>query len=341
MHELKTHLKVGVLSFLIAGAVNTIFSLLFDDNFPLKEAIIDFLYSGIMTAFIWIGNGVIAEKLPISWVEQPLKRLFVSLVLTVVYTLGIVMVIHIAMNFILFGHSPATSFQFLRSGFITSVLVVTFLISLFLHGRAFLFHWKNAILETERLKQAHLSSRFESLKNQVNPHFLFNSLNVLSGLVYKDADLAAQFIKHLADVYRYVLDTRDRELVSLETELNALHAYLFLLQIRFGDNLKVEIHLPDVKATMIPPLTLQMLVENAIKHNIVSRQQPLHIHIIEVNNHIIVKNNLQIKHHPQESNGIGLANIQERYRYITDQSVQINQDEQSFNVSVPLIPMAS
>jgi LytS/YehU family sensor histidine kinase len=210
---------------------------------------------------------------------------------------------------------------------------------LFLHGRAFLFHWKNAIVETERLKQAHLSSRFESLKNQVNPHFLFNSLNVLSGLVYKDADLAAKFIKHLADVYRYVLDTRDREVVPLETELEALQAYIFLLQIRFGDSLKVEVNIQDCKENVIPPLTLQMLVENAVKHNIASRQHPLFIHITQENNIITVKNNLQIKHNEPESNGIGLANIQERYRYISNKLVQIIKDEQSFSVAVPLIQM--
>lgn len=337
MNLLKAYLKTAVTCFVIGGVINTIFSLLFDHHFTWKEGVIDFIYSGILTMAIWIGNGTIAEKLPISWVEQPVKRLIVSFALTVLYTIGVAIFIHAASNYMLYHNSPITSIRNIPSSFIISVLITTLFISLFLHGRSFLLHWKNSIVEAERLKQAHLFSRFESLKNQVNPHFLFNSLNVLSGLVYKDADLAAKFIKHLADVYRYVLDTRDWEVVPLEKELEVLQAYLFLLHIRFGDNLKVEFHLQDYKQKMIPPLTLQMLVENAVKHNIASRQQPLFIHITQENDIIVVKNNLQIKHNEQESNGVGLANIQERYRYITDKLVQIIKNEQLFSVSVPLV----
>ncbi len=342
MKELKTYLKISFYCFLLGGFVNTVFSLFLDDDFSWREGIIEFIYSGLLTAAIWVGNGLIAEKVPISWVEQPLKRFFVSLILTVIYTIFIAAFIHGAINYLVYGDNPFTAIRRISSAFIISVLVITFLVSLFLHGRAFLFHWKNSILEAERLKQAHLSSRFESLKNQVNPHFLFNSLNVLSTLVYKDADLAAKFIKKLSEVYRYVLDTREREVVPLQTELEALEAYIFLLQIRFGDNLKVEIDLPDSAHIMIPPLTLQMLVENAIKHNIVSRNQPLHIHITkDQHNNIIVKNNLQKKSSEQGSNGIGLSNIQERYRYISDKMVQITQDDHSFWVSVPMIEMKS
>lgn len=335
--QLNEHLVTFVACFLIGGAANTIFSIIFDQNFTWQEGVTDFIYSGILTAAIWIGNGILAEKLPISWVEQPIKRLIISVILTVVYTVGIAALVNIGMNLVIYDNHPAQSVGKISPGFITSVLIITFLISLFLHGRSFLLQWRESAVEAERLKQAHLSSRFESLKNQVNPHFLFNSLNVLSGLIYKDADLAAKFIKHLADVYRYVLDTRDHEVVPLETELEALQAYIFLLQIRFGENLKVNMDVQHVAQKVIPPLTLQMLVENAVKHNISSRQHPLFIHIIQEKDAIVVKNNLQIKQNTLESNGIGLANIQERYHFITDKLVNIVKNENSFSVSVPLI----
>ena len=216
------------------------------------------------------------------------------------------------------------------------------MISTFLHGREFLHQWKESLLETERLKQAHLNARFESLKNQVNPHFLFNSFNILSNLVYKDQDLAARFIKQLSSTYRYVLDAKDKEVVPLATELEALEAYLFLAKMRFGENLHVQIELDHYNGAVVAPLSLQMLVENAIKHNVISKNKPLSIRIIKTeDDYIEVSNNLQLKNNKLESAGIGLPNIKERYKYISDKAVQIVQDENYFKVSIPLIKLHS
>jgi sensor histidine kinase YesM len=337
----KEYGKIALIGFLLGGGLS-VASLMLGGEVPgWPRALRFFCYTGLVTTVLWMGNGIISETVPISWVEQPVKRLWVSLTLTVVYTVAAVAVVHGLFSWVVWGNSPVLAVKNIDPAFFVSALIITFLISLFLHGRSFLFHWKNAIVEAERLRQAHLSSRFESLKNQVNPHFLFNSLNVLSGLVYKDADLAAKFIKKLAEVYRYILNTRDREVVPLQTELDALEAYIFLLQIRFGDSLKVEIDLPAVAGnTVLPPLSLQMLLENAVKHNVASRTQPLWVRISQsADNYIIVQNNLQRKSNELESNGIGLANIQERYRYFSDRPVQIREDETAFSVSVPLIEM--
>ncbi|MBX2926935.1 MAG: histidine kinase [Saprospiraceae bacterium] len=337
----KEYGKIALLSFLLGGLISTVALYLGTEAPGWQRTLRFFSYSGLLTLVLMVGNSLIADTVPISWVEQPVKRLWVSLSLTVVYTIAAVAVVHGLFNWAVWGNSPVRAVKNIDPTFFVSALVITFLISLFMHGRAFLFHWKNAIVEAERLQQAHLSSRFESLKNQVNPHFLFNSLNVLSGLVYKDADLAARFIKKLAEVYRYILDTREREVVPLQTELEALEAYIFLLQIRFGDNLKVEIDLPAAAGNaVLPPLSLQMLLENAVKHNIASRAQPLWVRIFQSAGHYItVQNNLQRKHNEQESNGIGLANIQERYRYFSDKPVQIKEEDATFSVSVPLIEM--
>lgn len=338
-------LKTLIKTFLIGGTIGFLVFDVLTGNIPFiqwQRGVYTFLLNGSLTASLSYANGYLTDSIKISWTEQPLKRLLVTLVLTTVITLIIAYVIAAVLVYIVWGITPIETLLNPDAGYYITVLIITFMIATFMHGRAFLFEWRETYLEAERLKQAHLSARFENLKNQINPHFLFNSLNVLSNLVYKDPDLSAKFIQHLADVYRYVLDTRDREVVPLATELEALRAYIFLLQIRFGENMQVEIDLQPDQSKVIPPLTLQMLLENAVKHNIVSRNNPLHVRITQQDeDFIVVTNNLQRKTGEVHSNGIGLANIQERYRYISDQLVRITQNENSFSVTVPLIKMAS
>lgn len=200
-----------------------------------------------------------------------------------------------------------------------------------------------ALLEAEQLKQANLQSQLETLKNQVNPHFLFNSLNSLTALIPEDSDLAVRFVQKLAKVYRYILEIRELQTVSLADEMAALRAYNFLMQIRFGDRLSIQIDLPDDCLTArVVPLSLQMLVENAVKHNVISAQKPLWIHVFIENNRIIVRNNLQRK--PQigadeleNSTGLGLQNIQTRYQLLAGQRVDVIVTTQQFAVSLPLL----
>ncbi len=200
-----------------------------------------------------------------------------------------------------------------------------------------------ALLEAEHLKQANLQSQLETLKNQVNPHFLFNSLNTLTALIPEDPDLAVQFVQKLAKVYRYILEIREVKTVSLADELSALRAYTFLLQIRFGHNLAVQLDLPpDRLADRVVPLSLQMLVENAVKHNVISSQRPLSIRVFMENDRIIVCNNLQRKGHTDpdsagDSTGLGLQNIRNRYQLLAGQRVDVIVTTQQFAVSLPVL----
>jgi LytS/YehU family sensor histidine kinase len=188
------------------------------------------------------------------------------------------------------------------------------------------------------LEKESIRAKYESLKSQVSPHFLFNSLNALTNLVYEDQDKAAKFIKQLSEVYRYVLDSRDKEVVPLEEEKKFLNSYLFLQQIRFGDKLMLEINLSDTRS-LIAPLVLQMLVENAIKHNVISAEQPLTIRIYSVEGYIVVENDLQKKSVVQgESQGIGLENISRRYEFLTDRKVEVIEGD-TFRVKLPVIPL--
>jgi len=305
----------------------------------LYAMVVNSTYNSLFTMLLWVGNEWLADNIHISWVEYPLKRLAVSAILTVIYTLAVIVGVRVGMAWLLYGTLPSETLKDIGTSTVIVTLTLTLLISTFLHGRTFLFQWKESLLEAENLKRAHLTAKYENLKTQVNPHFLFNSLNVLSNLVYKDQDQAVRFIKQLSNVYRYLLDMREQEVVSLETELEVLKDYIALLKIRFGESLKINLKLEPDAGIAIPPLTLQMLVENAVKHNIASKNMPLEISIFRQGDQIIVENNLQNRLNDPESTGIGLVNIQERYRHVSDKTVAVENGPSTFRVILPVLKM--
>jgi len=199
--------------------------------------------------------------------------------------------------------------------------------------------WKKTAKEKELLRQENLHSQFQSLKNQVNPHFLFNSLNSLSSLIENDQKKAVEYIQGMSQVYRYILGSNELELATLKCELEFIRSYFYLLNTRFGENLKEEISIPEsCLHKRIPPLTLQILIENAVKHNIVSSGKPLFLRIYSTSeNEITVSNNLQKRSNVMASNHFGLRNINNRYELLNQPGIRINQSETSYNVSVPLI----
>ncbi len=219
-------------------------------------------------------------------------------------------------------------------------------INLFLHCiNAIVFYmekYKQAQVEAEHLKIQSIEARFDALRNQINPHFLFNSLNVLATLVYKDPDTSARFIEQLSNVYRYLLFNQDQKLIPLREELEFLNSYIFLLKIRFQENLQVDVRIQEeYKDRYIAPSTLQLLIENAIKHNIVSKREPLTIRIYSENGQVparlVIQNNLQPKESREPSARLGLKNIQSRYDFLAGKAaVQIVKDEH-FTVKIPLL----
>jgi PAS domain S-box-containing protein len=189
-----------------------------------------------------------------------------------------------------------------------------------------------------RLQKENLQSQFEVLRQQVNPHFLFNSLNVLTSLIKLEPDLAEQFTEHLSKVYRYVLENKDNDLVSLQTELDFLDAYIFLLNIRFMDKIVVVVRISEQKREFqILPLALQLLIENAIKHNAMSKRNPLKIDIfIDEENVLHVENNLQERESHMVSTGVGLRNIAHRYHLLEMPEPEFIKTETKFIARVPL-----
>jgi len=194
---------------------------------------------------------------------------------------------------------------------------------------------KNELLQ---LQKENLQSQFETLRSQVNPHFLFNSLNVLTSLIKIEPDLAEQFTIRLSMVYRYVLENKEKDLVTLETELDFLNAYTFLLDIRFSGKMKVEVNLTEDKLQLkVVPLALQLLIENAIKHNTFSRKQPLLVNVFSEGDYLIVENNLQMREAHVQSTGVGLNNIGSRYAYFTERKVISGEVDNKFVVKIPLL----
>ena len=220
-------------------------------------------------------------------------------------------------------HEPAEELAFhfkISLGFV-------FRINLFLNSINaivyFMDQFKKSQLEAEQLKKQNLEAQFEALRSQINPHFLFNSLNVLSTLVYKDAVASAEFIQQLSKVYRYLLYYQEKKVVVFAEELHFLDAYVYLLKIRFKDNLDINLDIPqNYHQYYIAPASLQLLIENAIKHNIVSARHPLTIRIfIKEDKYVIVENNMQEKIIKEHSTSTGLKNISRRYEFISNEKV--------------------
>lgn len=217
-------------------------------------------------------------------------------------------------------------------------LVINLTIYLFLH-LLYQHHITQLVsMELEKTKADNLAAQFELLKQQVNPHFLFNSLNTLKSMVEMQDQHASRFIVMLSDFYRFALETKKQHLISIQEELSILEAYLFLLKSRFEDGITLYVQISDThQHSLIPPFTLQLLIENCIKHNIVSLEQPLHIKVYSEDAFIVTENNLQTKRTPEPSTGLGLNNIAQRYQSLHSAQMEIIKDNTSFKVKLPVI----
>jgi sensor histidine kinase YesM len=278
-------------------------------------------------------SNVLERKLP--WLKNPIKRLVYQILTLFVFT-GIIIFLGLSTWLML-----AEDIGFREvSGFVAPSLKVVYIflfLSLVLGNTVLFFkNWREAAIQQEELKRAHLALQYQSLKDQVRPHFLFNSLSSLATLINTDTGKATQFVHKLSDVYRYVLEQRENELIPLKDDLKFMEDYIFLQKIRFGDNLQVENRLELDLKRMVIPLSLQMLVENAIKHNEISAENPLLIEISSTEKgHVIVKNNLQRKELSEPSLGTGLKNLEKQIGYFSDDTLLVQEEPAAFIVRMP------
>ncbi|MDJ1494345.1 histidine kinase [Cytophagaceae bacterium DM2B3-1] len=198
--------------------------------------------------------------------------------------------------------------------------------------------WKIVYYEREKLLNIQWQERFESLKSQINPHFLFNSLNSLSSLIREQPEQAEKFLDEMSNVYRYLLRNNEQELVSLQTELQFVESYFHLLKTRYGESIQLKLeNLNGYEQYLLPPLTLQILLENAVKHNSILKEQPLIIQIYVEKGYLVVQNNVQKKNLKVASNKVGLHNIITKYQLLKQPEPVIESDDVFFIIRMPLI----
>ncbi len=232
-----------------------------------------------------------------------------------------------------FGVKGAFFFYFWKYVLIHPLAVlIAYMLKLIMRG-------KLVEIENYKLKEENLNIQLKTLQDQINPHFLFNTLNTLSSLIrIGSKEDSIQFVSDLASVYRYILESDKRDLVRVKQELEFLHSYNYMLEKRFGGSLSIEVTLEEkVKDTMIPPMVFQLLVENAIKHNVLTERSPLLITISNDTSHIHVRNNILARPTETENHGIGLSNLTQRYQLLTGKEIIIRSEESQFMVSLPLI----
>lgn len=300
-------------------------------NITLVELGVDASVALLYALFVWYYNLYILPKYSISSSRKDFwgKRLLMSNILGV-----IVMFILVTLHHLIF---PKYNFNSMMMMYQFRGVLINLTIFMFIHFLYQSYTTQQILLQYERIKADNLNAQYELLKQQINPHFLFNSLNTLQAMIDVNDPEASGFVRNLSHFYRFSLENKKDDLILLKNEIEILESFIFLLKSRFEEGIDIRINLNDSMGnTYIPPFTLQLLVENCIKHNIVSLEYPLSVEIYEEQDFIVVKNNKQLKNN-QHSFGIGLSNIKGRYSYICTTAIDIDSNEHEFTIKLPII----
>ena len=274
----------------------------------------------------------------VNWIKYQKYRLPIGFFGSVALTLITFFFVRAFVEMAIDGESWKEFLDSESISFYLSALVITFVISLFFHAVYYYKELQKNKVKEQKVIAGTASAKFDALKNQLDPHFLFNSLNVLTSLIEENPDSAQKFTTSLSKVYRYVLEQKNKELVTVDEELKFARTYMSLLKMRFEDSIIFDI--PDACSNpefKVVPLSLQLLLENAVKHNMVTSSKPLHIKIYEEGEFLVVMNNLQPKQIVKKSSGVGLNNIKQRYELLTDKKVMINQGAKEFAIAIPML----
>lgn len=318
--------------------LSVLFKYLVFRDFDKHNILFDCLIIVPITIVIWEGNLRIDRWLnqTYNWIEQPKKRIVIQFIATLLFS-GIMLFLLMAFFHQLTHPDDQIIDVRMRDSFLTGMFVVSTILAVEV-GYQFFTAWKQSLIEVEKYKTESANAQLQNLKNQLNPHFLFNNLSVLSSLVYINQDKAIDFIHELSKVYRYVLDNKGAELVPLQEELDFLSHYIYLLKIRFESSIIFEIQIEEAqKNAYLPPMCLQTLVENTIQHNEASQANPLRVSIYTKGDVLIVENPIQPRSDKVESSQTGLKNIRSRYSFFTEEKMEISNEGKYFKISLPLI----
>lgn len=330
--------------FWISLATSMFFFFVFTDEKNIENFVLTILISFMYSFVLGVGNGVINDFLnkKFPWSEATTKRAIISIISILIANIILVYFCNYV-NFVIIQKAATVEEYFSgKYNFINWFTInVALLISAFLHAKSFMEELKKTskkeVVEQKLIAKS-ANAQFESLKNQLDPHFLFNSLNVLSSLIDENPKQAQKFTASMSKIYRYVLEQKDKELVTVEDEIEFAKTYCQLLKTRFEDSVDFEFDVKneDLKRFVVP-LSLQLLLENCIKHNFATSSKPLIIKVFSENDTLCIENNLQIREQMKESAGIGLANIVQRYSLLTKRNVFIEKSEDYFKVKLPML----
>lgn len=337
-------IKKTALNLLYINIIVSLFIFLIDPGEKTFERYsVTFLISGMYTFFIGLGNGFLNDYLDskFSWTDETRKRTIAAIVGTLVMNIALVYFCNYLNFIVIQGKNPEKFFNgemnFINWFFINFAIMI----SAIGHARGFMAAWKNSTKKEvveQKLIAKSANAQFESLKNQLDPHFLFNSLNVLDSLIEENPVQAQRFTNSMSKIYRYVLEQKDKELVSVEEEIDFAKTYCELLKTRFEDAVTFEFNISEEdKKGFVVPLSLQLLLENSIKHNFATSSKPLNIKIFTEKGNLIIENNLQTRELPNTSTGVGLANIVSRYNLLTERNVFVEKSEAFFRVKLPIL----
>lgn len=328
----------------ISLATSMFFFFVFTDEKNLENFMLTIAISSMYSFVLGAGNGLINDFLnkKFPWSEATTKRAVISIVSILLANIILVYFCNY-MNFVVFQKAATTEEYFTgKYNYINWFTInIALLISAFLHAKGFMEELKKTskkeVVEQKLIAKS-ANAQFESLKNQLDPHFLFNSLNVLSSLIDENPRQAQKFTASMSKIYRYVLEQKDKELVTVEDELEFAKTYCELLKTRFEDSVDFvfDVKKEDYRRFVVP-LSLQLLLENCIKHNFATSSKPLIIKIYSENDNLCIENNLQVREQIKESSGIGLANIVQRYALLTKKNVFIEKSEDYFKVKLPVL----
>ncbi len=338
---IQTIIKGAIIGLIIAIVI-TFIEYLYGENQQWNSNLFrDLSYYVFYSVVLTLINGSFFDFMnnKINWTPKWERfRILIGIIGSITLTMIGIFIIRFVI-FVVFENNSVSYFvQNEHIKFYVFSLLITMVVSLFFHAIYFYKKAQENKVKEQKVIAGTASAQFESLKNQIDPHFLFNSLNVLSSLIEENPDSAQKFTTSLSKIYRYVLEQKDKELVSVEEELNFAKTYMNLLKMRFENSITFELpenfNNDDAK---VVPLSLQLLLENCIKHNVVSESKPLHIKIYIENNQLVIENNLQKKEILSDRKGVGLQNIVNRYSILTDRKVWVLENENSFKVGLPIL----
>jgi Histidine kinase len=299
-----------------------------------------YLYTIAIAWVIWHGNRYLLFTLRsyFNWFNHPMRKIGALLLVIPFFTVPI-SVLLLSGWYHIFQKGVVDWTVVIQS---TLIILIAVMFIVHVYETVFLVkESESEMLRNSQLERARAEAALDALKNQIDPHFIFNSLNTLSHLIESSPVKARQFNDAMAEVYRYILQNKGRDLVQLREEMVFLNNYFALLKIRFGENIRLDQAIPDnaLDEYILPPISLQLLMENAIKHNEFSRQNVLVITLQLKENMLVFSNNITKKRLDRGSNGIGLTNLQERYGIVTGKEISIAEENNAFTVALPLLKL--